>query len=208
MPSLGVLEGVAKLGKPRSGGWFTIVGIELLAALSLYYLPHTVVGRRNRNRYRVDSGLSWIEKVARPDARGDGLRTPPCRPKPSFYRFTWRSSFDYNAVVRIGRHGDEITLRWVDRWFRTPSPDDAPPVVALTLADWARLQDALIAASFWALGPEESRLGLDGSDWLIEGRRKDIFRAVSRWSPRGALRDLGKLFFELAGPPLAEVRIY
>jgi len=68
--------------------------------------------------------------------------------------------------------------------------------------------DALIAASFWALDPEEMRLGLDGSDWLIEGRRKDIFRTGSRWSPRGALRDLGKLFFELGGPPLAEVRIY
>jgi hypothetical protein len=37
--------------------------------------------------------------------------------------------------------------------------------------------------------------GLDGSDWLIQG------------SPRGALRGLGELFFELAGPPLAEVRI-
>ena len=27
------------------------------------------------------------------------------------YRFTWRSSFDGAAVVRIGRRGDEITLR-------------------------------------------------------------------------------------------------
>lgn len=63
------------------------------------------------------------------------------------YRFTWRNSFHGNAVVRIGRQDDEIKLRWVDRWYRTPSPDDAPPVVALTLADRARLQDALIAVS-------------------------------------------------------------
>jgi hypothetical protein len=97
--------------------------------------------------------------------------------------------------------------------------------VALTPADWDRLQDALIAASFWALdadgvdwpinGDEQRTIaaiiasrGRDGSDWLMERRRKDIFRAVSRWSPRGALRDLGKLCFEFAGPPLAEVRIY
>jgi hypothetical protein len=53
------------------------------------------------------------------------------------------------------------------------------------MSGWGRLQDALIAASFWALDPEELRLGLDGSDWLIEGRRKDIYRAVSRWSPDG-----------------------
>jgi hypothetical protein len=47
--------------------------------------------------------------------------------------------------------------------------------------------------------------GLDGSDWLIEGRRKGIYRAVSRWSPRGVLHDLGELFFELASQPMAEI---
>jgi hypothetical protein len=52
------------------------------------------------------------------------------------------------------------------------------------------------------------RLGLDGSDLADRGRRKDIHRAVSRWSLRGAIRGLGALFSELAGPPLAELRIY
>jgi hypothetical protein len=79
--------------------------------------------------------------------------------------------------------------------------------VALTLADWARLQDALIVVG--ALDPEERRIRLDGSDWLIEGHRKNIYRAVSRWSPRGALRDLRGLFFELAGPAhLADIKLY
>jgi hypothetical protein len=83
--------------------------------------------------------------------------------------------------------------------------------VPLTLADWGRLQEALIAASFWALDPDEGPLarGLDGAFWTIEGRRKDIFRAVSRWSPCDELvHDLGRLFFDLAGPPLAEIRVY
>jgi hypothetical protein len=100
-----------------------------------------------------------------------------------------------------------------------------PGVVPLTPADWDRLQDTLIAANLWALDPhgidcpsdgDEKRTivaiigsrGLDGSDWLFEGRRKDIYRAASRWSPRRALYELGRLFFELAGSPLAEVRAY
>jgi hypothetical protein len=33
------------------------------------------------------------------------------------------------------------------------------------------VQDALIAANFWVLDQGERRLGLDGSDWLIEGFR-------------------------------------
>jgi hypothetical protein len=39
-------------------------------------------------------------------------------------------------------------------------------------------------------------MGSTAPDWLIEGRRKDIYRAVSRWSPDGAIYDLGKLFLD------------
>ncbi len=42
-----------------------------------------------------------------------------------------------------------------------PRPIDWTRVM---LDDWARLQEALIAASFWAFGQEERRVGLDGSD--------------------------------------------
>jgi hypothetical protein len=81
--------------------------------------------------------------------------------------------------------------------------------VSLAPADWYRLREALDAASFWALDAiDRLPCGFDGSDWLFEGRRKDIYRAVSRWSPSGTLCDLGRLFFELAGQPLAGVRIY
>jgi hypothetical protein len=41
-----------------------------------------------------------------------GLRSRSAEPcEAEVYRFTWNSSFDGDAVVRIGRHGDEITLR-------------------------------------------------------------------------------------------------
>jgi hypothetical protein len=126
------------------------------------------------------------------------------------YRFTRHSSFDGDAVVRIGRQGDEIALRWVYRWFRAPSADDSPPIVPLMPRDWARLQGALVAASFWTLDPDEGPLarGLDGAFWTIEGRRKDIFRVVSRWSPRDeTVHDLGSLFFELSRRPLRGARI-
>jgi hypothetical protein len=128
------------------------------------------------------------------------------RTEAEVYRFTWRSSFDGDAVVRIGRQGDEITMRCAYRSYLFGDADRRQ--VTVTISDWGRLQDALIAASFWALGPEECRRGLDGSNWLIEGRSKDIYRAVDRWSPSGAIYDLGKQFFELAGSPLAEVSIY
>ena len=43
----------------------------------------------------------------------------------------------------------------------------------------------------------------------FDGRRKDIFRAVSRWSPRDeTVHDLGRFFFEFADQPLAQIEIY
>jgi hypothetical protein len=78
---------------------------------------------------------------------------------PEVYRFTWHISFDGDAVVRIGRQGGEITLRWTDRWYTLCG--DERPFVALTLAGPARVQAALIAMSFWSLDAEKRRLGLN-----------------------------------------------
>jgi hypothetical protein len=124
------------------------------------------------------------------------------------YRFIWRSGFDGDASVRIGRQGDAITLRWRYEWFRAPTADDAPTESALSLADWARFREVLIAANFWAIDPTDGRPGLDGAEWLIEGRRGNVYRGVSRWSPQGKLHDVGRLFFALAGPPLSKAKLY
>ncbi|SRR6266568_741801 len=122
------------------------------------------------------------------------------------YRLTWDSSFDGDAMLRIARLGGEIRLSRVYRpsqFARTERYE-----ASLTPCDWARLQNALIAANFWALDSHAEAHGLDGARWTIEGRRKDIFRAVHRWSPRGAIYDLGRLFFVFAGQPLAGAELY
>jgi hypothetical protein len=89
----------------------------------------------------VDKIKAAIEVGATTKAARMWAEEPLCRGMPTeseVYRFTWDSSFHGSAVVRIGRQEDAITLRWVYRWYRTPDAEDAPPVVALTLADWAR----------------------------------------------------------------------
>jgi hypothetical protein len=78
----------------------------------------------------------------------------------------------------------------------------------LMLADWARFRETLIAANFWAIGSADEPQGLDGAQWLIEGRRGNAYRGVSRRSPPGELHELGRLFFALAGPPLSKVKLY
>lgn len=134
-----------------------------------------------------------------------GTEDPLCQSQQTeseAYRFIWRSSFDGNALVHIARKGETIALH-SELSFTAPAPS-----VALSLNDWEKLQCALNTTRFWALDTADQLIGLDGAEWLIEGRRGDIYHSVHSWSPGGAVHDLGRLFFALAGPPLASVELY
>jgi hypothetical protein len=140
-----------------------------------------------------------------------GAEEPLCRSRHTAaeaYRFIWRSSFNGKAVVHIARESDSITLRWEYLALRVSAASDAPPIVTLSPVNWNRLQRSLTVAKFWSLDAMDEVDGFDGARWLIEGRYGETYHAIDRWSPRGAVRELGRLFFALAGLPLAEVRLY
>ena len=122
------------------------------------------------------------------------------------YRFTWRSSFDGNALVHIASTDNGVRLQ--SRLLGYLSPRAPSPSLTLAPHDWDTLQRALKTSGFWTLNTKDNRIGLDGAQWLIEGRRGATYHFVSRWSPGGVVRDLGRLFFALAGPPLAHIELY
>lgn len=136
-----------------------------------------------------------------------GREEPLCgsgEPNDEVYRFIWRSSFNGDAVVHITRKDLVIALRWK----RTRAFRNAGSSVTLSLKDWEELQRPLKAARFWSLDKAEKRVGLDGAEWLIEGRRGDIYHSVHRWCPKEGGHDLGHQFFALAGPPLASIKLH
>jgi hypothetical protein len=59
-----------------------------------------------------------------------------------------------------------------------------------TMADWSRVEDAVVAANFCMLDEHGGDHGLDGADWIIAGRRRHDYHRIRRWSPDGALYDL------------------
>jgi len=137
--------------------------------------------------------------------------TPLCRfraMESEAYRFLWRSSFSGAAFVHIAQRGDGIGLS--SCVLGRSRLSRAEPVVsaALSLEDWEMLQGALRVSDFWSLDSTDERIGLDGACWLIEARRGDTYHWVDRWCPQGAVYDLGRLFFALAGPALADFRLY
>jgi hypothetical protein len=125
-------------------------------------------------------------------------------PGDEVYWFGWRSSFHGKATIRIAKFGEEVVLSRVYR----PSEFRKSRLLRARIApgDWSRLEDAVIAANFWMLDTDGGQRGLDGSTWMFAGRRRHDYHYISRWSPGGKLRDLGRFFFYLAG--LGEVRLY
>jgi hypothetical protein len=70
----------------------------------------------------------------------------------------------------------------------------------LTMGDWARVEDAVVAASFWMLDENQLNLGsFGGANWMIAGRRRHDYHLVKRLNPHDGLYDLGRLMFDLAG---------
>ena len=120
------------------------------------------------------------------------------------YWFDWESTFHGKATIRVTRLGGQAV---VSRIYRSSRFGKARRFHGhLTHDDWSRLEDAVIAANFWMLDERGGRHGLDGSTWRFAGRRRCDYHFISRWSPDGALWELGRFLFDVAG--LVEVRLY
>ncbi|WP_315769006.1 hypothetical protein [Bradyrhizobium sp. SZCCHNR2012] len=124
------------------------------------------------------------------------------------YRFLWTSSFNGAAVVHIVRQDNFVELRSRVLGRSRLSREEPAVSTTLSLEDWKIVQNALTVSNFWSLDSADERIGLDGACWLIEGRRGDTYHWVDRWCPRGAVYDIGRLFFTLAEPALADFRLY
>lgn len=121
------------------------------------------------------------------------------------YYFSWHNSFGGNATIRIARQARRVA---VVRLYRPEQFERARLWRRwLAFADWDRLEDALVEAGFWLLdeyGGQEFVV-LDGATWMIAGQRGPDYHRISRRSPSGPIRDLGRCFFDLAG--LHDVRL-
>ncbi|MFZ5791051.1 MAG: hypothetical protein ACOY3L_10155 [Pseudomonadota bacterium] len=119
------------------------------------------------------------------------------------YRILWLNALWHPVAIRVGRRGSEIEL--VATQLSGIASADPGVILAqvrktLPVSQWYRLTDAVRHSEFWSLPTSGNMYGLHGEQWVVEGRRGDAYHIVDRWSPgAGAYRDLGVLFFDLAG---------
>jgi hypothetical protein len=129
---------------------------------------------------------------------------------PEAYRFVWVKHQRNPAAVRVTRAGsDEIAVVSVQADARDPSTKRRHEF-NVGLEVWNSLRAHLEAADFWNLAgdPAENERGLDGADWVIEGRRANIYHSVIRWEPKpGPFRDACEDLIRVSGLAFpAEIR--
>jgi hypothetical protein len=130
------------------------------------------------------------------------------------YRFTWLRTFHAPVVVRVAWSGDqgELVATVLDgAGGYEPGKIEKTVKRALTAAEWKALAAAIARTGLWkmALVDRSGGVGVDGAEWVVEGRHGDEYHLVTRWSPdRGAYRDLGLLFVRLSGLAVPKDDIY
>ena len=104
-----------------------------------------------------------------------------------------------SATVQVARLGDEAMF------CRVYNPSTFGKARrsrgALSRSEWSLVEDAVVAADFWMLDEHSPARGftLGGTTWSLAGRRRCDYHFITRRSPGGALWELGRLLFDLAG---------
>jgi hypothetical protein len=108
------------------------------------------------------------------------------------YRFTWLRSFAPAIVIRIEK---DITGKYFIFWKEGsssagyPTNKDYKIVInkqrVITKQEWDLLQYRLKQLSFWNINTvDKSENGMDGAEWILEGKLFSKYHIVDRWSPK------------------------
>jgi hypothetical protein len=128
------------------------------------------------------------------------------------YRFVWLRTFHAPIAVRVSKSKNDVQLQAIElNGAGGYSPGVISRRVAKKLSDaeWNSITKLLVAIQFWKLPTEVPSNGLDGAQWIFEGRQDGKYHIVDRWTPRdGTYHDLGVLFLQLSGLSIPEKEIY
>jgi hypothetical protein len=122
------------------------------------------------------------------------------------YRFTWLRSFHPPVVVRAER--TDMAIRLYAKQLSGAGGYDPGSLqdtreTALDPTQWQELIELVDGTGFWLESTPETDSrppGLDGAQWIFEGVRRGMYRAIDRWSPdeHSPIRQLGVLLLKQA----------
>jgi hypothetical protein len=174
-----------------------------------FFFPTASLGERSARFDEDASRRSWysdeLRKMLEPslscgDVPGDT------------FRFTWLRSFHPQVAVRVfagPEFAELIAIQMSGSGGYAPAAAVDQPHRVLSSREWDDLNNAVAQTDFWNLPSWRGRGGIDGAQWIVEGRVGSQYHVVNRWTPDpGNFRDLGLLFLKLANFSFPEDQIY
>jgi hypothetical protein len=104
--------------------------------------------------------------------------------KDEVYRFTWLRSFNYPIVIRIVKHNNVYSIIW-----KEGNDDHKHPKLiidkqkTIAIATWNDFLNKLKQINFWEMQTTEQDNGMDGAQWILEGKIINKYHVVDRWTP-------------------------
>jgi hypothetical protein len=114
------------------------------------------------------------------------------------YRFLFLRTFHDPVAVRIScaeRNCDLTAVRLDGSGGYEPGSVAERKSTKLSEQETSRIRALIGTARFWEKPPADTRIGLDGAQWILEGRRQKTYHLWDVWSPEkigphAAFRDL------------------
>jgi len=105
------------------------------------------------------------------------------------YRFTWLRTFDNPIAIRMEKRADTYKLYWKvcsGAGGYEPGNIIIDETADVTEEVWNTFIKMIKQLDFWDMEPKDSTFdGLDGSQWILEGKNYQYYRVIDRWSPYG-----------------------
>jgi hypothetical protein len=165
-----------------------------------FFFPKGALGERGPQFDQDASNREWYSK----HLRSMGEPSLSCgEARRESYRFLWLRTWGHPIAVRVEISSRSNTLTAVEldgAGGYEPGKVSRRVQRQLSVGEWKTFSDALKTAAFWKMQERIPDHGLDGAQWIMEGRSGGDYRVVDRWSPEtGAYRDLCLMLVKLAG---------
>lgn len=142
------------------------------------------------------SGYSGVLKAFREQALN------PSVPGRTF-RFLYLRSFDSPVIIGLENFDNTVTIYW--KSFNKEWEMIEHKAKRLTVDDWDKFESKINEVEFWDIPTvEKGIMGLDGSQWVLEGKSYRKYHVVDRWGG-GEISSVCRDLIDLAGIELGKV---
>ncbi|MDB4924074.1 hypothetical protein [Mucilaginibacter sp.] len=100
------------------------------------------------------------------------------------YRFTWLRSFHHPIAIRINKNNNVYSIYWKmsDNGKYEKLVTDKHKIISK--ATWDLFESKLKQLDYWKMGTNSNeRSGMDGAQWILEGKKANTYHLIVRWSP-------------------------